>query len=234
MISVSYQDAYCCVVNKPNDMLVHHAKFARNNADETSLLQHLENQLGHPVYPVHRLDRPTSGLLLLATQKEYVAAFQQLFTSQDLVKQYFAVVRGFAPAQLTIDSPVKGKDAKEYKDALTLMETLNTVTLPIAVHPYETSRYSLVSLLPKTGRMHQLRIHMKKIAHPIIGDGKYGDYRHDAMYREQWGWHQLFLHAGKLEFTHPFTQEKLSLVGEFPQQWLTLFDIFGWENPIAQ
>ncbi len=234
MIDILYQDEFCIVVNKPNDMLVHHAKFSRHNATETSLLQALATQLGQAYYPVHRLDRRTSGLVLLTSQKEYVAAFQALFTSQQIVKVYFAVVRGFSPAELVIDSPVKGKDAKEHKDALTELHTLAQVTLPIAVPPYESSRYSMVALQPKTGRMHQLRIHMKKIAHPIIGDGKYGDYKHDAMYKAQWGFDTLFLHAGRLQFTHPYTAEELSITGPFPTQWMQLFELFSWTNPIAQ
>ncbi|MDT7831812.1 pseudouridine synthase [Flavobacteriaceae bacterium S356] len=232
-IDILYEDDYCICVNKPHDVLVHHGKFSRNNADENSLLQLLEQQFGEKYYPVHRLDRRTSGVILLARQTTDVATFQKLFTDQEIQKTYYAVVRGFAPEQQYIDSPVKGKDAKAYKDAITELTLLKTISLDIPVGRYDTSRYSLVKLAPKTGRMHQLRIHMKKISHPIIGDGKYGDHRHDAMYVEQFGWKNLFLHAGSLSFTHPFSQEVLHINAPFSEDWNALFLKFGWRNPIG-
>ncbi|MFY0604324.1 MAG: pseudouridine synthase [Flavobacteriaceae bacterium] len=231
-IEIRYKDAFCICVHKPHDVLVHHSRFSRNNTDEDSLLQLLQTQTGHTYYPVHRLDRRTSGVILLSSKKEYVAAFQQLFTEKKIQKTYYAVVRGFAAEHLVIDSPVKGKDAKEYKEANTEMNLMETVILEIPVKPYDTSRYSLVQLLPKTGRMHQLRIHMKKISNPIIGDGKYGDHRHDAMYVENFGWKNLFLHAGSLAFVHPFSNENLHITAPFSENWIQLFERFKWKNPI--
>jgi tRNA pseudouridine65 synthase len=232
MIPIIYQDEYCLVVSKPNKVLVHHARHSRNKSDEDSLLQLLEQQLGHRFYPIHRLDRKTSGILLLATKTEYVSKFQELFTSQEIHKTYYGVVRGFAPASKMIDSPVKGRDADVYKEAETHLKTLANTTLNIPVKPYNSSRYSLVELLPKTGRLHQLRIHMNKISHPLINDAKYGDKNHDLMYEREFGWTNLFLHAGSLEFVHPFTKETLFLKAEFPKDWLDLFQKFGWENPL--
>lgn len=233
LIEILFEDDHCICVNKPHDVLVHHGKFSRNNADEDSLLQLLEQQHGKKYYPVHRLDRRTSGVILLAKEKEYVSAFQRLFTEERIQKTYYAVVRGYAPEEKYIDSPVKGKDAKEYKDAITELSLLQTISLDIPVGPYDTSRYSLVKLEPKTGRMHQLRIHMKKISHPIIGDGKYGDHRHDAMYRSQFGWKNLFLHAGSLKFKHPFSEELLEIKAPFSENWEALFNHFNWDNPIG-
>lgn len=230
-IEILYQDDYCICVHKPHDVLVHHGRFSRNNAHEDSLLQLLEQQLGQKCYPVHRLDRRTSGVILLTTKTEYVSAFQKLFTEQDIQKTYYAVVRGYAPENQHIDSPVKGKDAKEYKDAITELSLVHTISLDIPVGRYDSSRYSLVKLLPKTGRMHQLRIHMKKISHPIIGDGKYGDHRHDAMYAEQFNWTNLFLHASSLAFTHPFSQETLLINAPFSENWQALFQKFDWSDP---
>lgn len=232
MISIIYQDEYCLVVSKPNNVLVHHAHHSRNKIDEDSLLQLLEQQLGQRFYPIHRLDRKTSGILLLATKTEYVSKFQELFTSQEIQKTYYGVVRGFAPASKIIDSPVKGRDAEVYKEAETHLNTLANVTLNIPVKPYDSSRYSLVALQPKTGRLHQLRIHMNKISHPLINDAKYGDKNHDLMYEREFGWMHLFLHAGSLTFVHPFTQESLFLKAAFPSDWLELFEKFGWKNPL--
>ena len=231
-VSIIFEDDYLLCVSKPNNVLVHHAHHSRNVADEDSLLQIINNQTGLKVYPVHRLDRKTSGIILLAKEKEFVSKFQELFTNNEIQKTYFGVVRGFSPDKKTIDSPVKGRDAKVHKEALTALKTLEKTTLNIPVKPYDSSRYSLVELSPKTGRMHQLRIHTNKISHPLIGDAKYGDKNHDMMFDENFGWKNLFLHAGKLEFTHPFLSEKMILKAAFPKDWLALFDEFNWKNPL--
>lgn len=233
MIPILYQDEYCVVVSKPNNMLVHHAHHSRNKSDEASLLQTLESQLGQRFYPIHRLDRKTSGIMLLATKTDYVARFQALFTHHQIQKTYYGIVRGFAPASKIIDSPVKGRDADVYKDAETHLKSLAQITLNIPVKPYDSSRYSLVELQPKTGRLHQLRIHMNKISYPLINDAKYGDKNHDLMYEREFGWTKLFLHAGSLQFVHPFTQKPLLIKAEFPKDWLDLFVKFGWENPLV-
>lgn len=231
-LEIIFEDDYIICVNKPNNVLVHHAFLSRNVGDEDSLLQIIDKELGIKVYPIHRLDRKTSGLILLAKEKEHVSRFQELFTTKQIQKTYFGVVRGFSPESKTIDSPVKGRDANVHKEALTYLKTLANITLNIPVKPYDSSRYSLVEFLPQTGRMHQLRVHSNKISHPLIGDAKYGDKNHDIMFDNNFGWKNLFLHAGKLEFIHPFSSEKMMLKGTFPKDWLELFEEFKWENPL--
>jgi tRNA pseudouridine65 synthase len=231
-LQIIFEDEYLLCVNKPNNVLVHHAFHSRNVADEDSLLQIIENEKGLKVYPIHRLDRKTSGIILLAKQKEFVSKFQELFTKSEISKTYYGIVRGFSPDEKKIDTPVKGRDANVHKEALTYLKTLEKVTLNIPVKPYDSSRYSLVELSPKTGRMHQLRVHANKISHPLIGDAKYGDKNHDLMFEENFGWRNLFLHAGKLEFTHPFSLEKLILKAYFPKDWTALFEAFSWKNPL--
>jgi len=231
-LEIIYQDSYCLLVTKPNNVLVHHAHHSRNKINEKSLLQLLEDQLATKYYPIHRLDRKTSGIILLASKRSYVASFQSLFTNNQIQKIYFGVVRGFSQEFKIIDSPVKGRDTDVYKEAETHIKLLDKITLDIPVKPYDTSRYSLVELQPKTGRMHQLRIHMNKVSTPLINDAKYGDKNHDIMYGEQFGWKNLFLHAGSLEFTHPFTEEKLILKSSFSEDWIQLFEKFSWKNPL--
>jgi tRNA pseudouridine65 synthase len=109
---------------------------------------------------------------------------------------------------------------------------LDKIELNIPVKPYDSSRYSLVELTPTTGRMHQLRIHMNKLSTPLINDAKYGDKNHDTMYGEQFGWTNLFLHAGSLAFTHPFSNQELVLKSSFPNDWIQLFEKFYWKNPL--
>jgi len=231
-LEIIYQDNYCLLVTKPNNVLVHHAHHSRNKIDEVSLIQLIENQFGKRYYPIHRLDRKTSGIILLASKREYVASFQALFTNNEIQKIYYGVVRGFSQEHLIIDSPVKGRDALVYKDAETQLKLLDKIILEIPVKPYKSSRYSLVELKPKTGRMHQLRIHMNKVSTPLINDAKYGDKNHDIMYAEQFGWRNLFLHAGSLEFIHPFSNQKLTLKSSFSEDWIQLFQKFSWKNPL--
>jgi tRNA pseudouridine65 synthase len=231
-LEIIFEDAYIICVNKPNNVLVHHAFLSRNVGDEDSLLQLIDKELQLKVYPIHRLDRKTSGMILMAKKKEFVSKFQELFTAKEIQKTYFGVVRGFSPDTKIIDSPVKGRDANVHKEAFTHLKTLDNITLNIPVKPYDSSRYSLVELVPKTGRMHQLRVHTNKISHPLIGDTKYGDKNHDMMFDENFGWNHLFLHAGKLEFIHPFSSEKLLLKATFPKDWIALFEEFKWANPL--
>ncbi|MDB4851139.1 pseudouridine synthase [Flavobacteriaceae bacterium] len=231
-LEIIFKDSYCLLVTKPNNVLVHHAHHSRNKIDEKSLVQLIEDQLGSRYFPIHRLDRKTSGIILLASKKEYVSTFQALFTNKEIKKVYYGVVRGYSQENRIIDSPVKGRDALVYKEAETHLKRLDKIELNIPVKPYDSSRYSLVELTPTTGRMHQLRIHMNKLSTPLINDAKYGDKNHDTMYREQFGWTNLFLHAGSLAFTHPFSNQELILKSSFPNDWIQLFEKFYWKNPL--
>lgn len=227
-LDVIYEDEYILCVSKPNNVVVHHAHHSRNVADEDSLLQMIQQQFNQKMYPIHRLDRKTSGIILLAKETKFVAKFQELFTKNEIQKTYYGIVRGHAPETKVIDSPVKGRDANVHKDAETHLFTFKTVTVDIPVKPYDTSRYSLVKLQPKTGRLHQLRIHMNKISHPLIGDPKYGDKNHNTMFIDKFDCENLFLHAYSLDFTHPYSNEKLSIKADYPKDWYIVFDKFDW------
>ncbi len=213
---IIFEDAQCIVVNKVPDLLVHHSYYARN-IEEDSLAEQLRKS-GKKAYPVHRLDRKTSGLILFAKEKKYVSPFQELFESRGIEKKYLALLRGHVAESGTIDTPVKN-DRGNYKEALTHFRCLQQFELPIPVVPYETARYSLVEFSPKTGRMHQLRIHANKISHPIIGDPKYGNRHHNHMFIEKFGIRHLFLHAFSLAFTQPFSGEKIQLRAGLPEFW---------------
>lgn len=227
-IEIIFEDKHIIIVNKPNNLLIHNSYYARNIKDET-LLDLLFAQFGFHFYPVHRLDRKTSGVLMLAKQKEDVAVFQELFTANQIQKTYLGIVRGFVDLAVFINSPVKNPDTKVYKDAETLCEPIHTKLLDIPVIPYENSRYSLVKLTPSTGRMHQLRIHMNKISHPIVGDYKYGDRFHNRMFENEFDCENLFLHAHSLHFTQPITNESINLYASLPDDWGKVFKIFDWD-----
>jgi tRNA pseudouridine65 synthase len=226
-VEIIFEDETILIVNKPNNVLIHKSYYARNIKDET-LLELLHKQTGLKLYPVHRLDRKTSGILVLSKQKEQVSIFQELFNTNEIQKTYLGIVRGFVTVPLLINSPVKNPDTQIYKEAETHCKPLQTVQLTIPVHPYETSRYSLVELKPSTGRMHQLRIHMNKTSHPIVGDYKYGDRFHNRMFENEFNCHNLFLHAVSLNFTHPITKKQLHVQAEVPKDWTKVFGKFKW------
>lgn len=227
-IEILFEDNHIVIVNKPNNVLIHNSYYARNIKDET-LLDLLFAQFGCHFYPVHRLDRKTSGVLMLAKHKGDVSAFQEMFNANQIQKTYLGIVRGFVDLDLLIDSPVKNPDTRVYKDAETFCEPICTKLLDIPVIPYENSRYSLVKLTPATGRMHQLRIHMNKISHPIVGDYKYGDRFHNRMFENEFDCENLFLHAYSLHFTQPITKEKIGLNASLPNDWGKVFKLFDWD-----
>lgn len=227
-LEICYQDDYLIAVNKPCNILVHRSYMARNMDAQATLLDLLEAQLTQKLYPLHRLDRKTSGVLLLAKKRQEVAVFQSLFVHNKIQKTYHAIVRGHAPESGVINSPVKGRDANGYKEACTVYKKLKEITLPIPVHPYQNARYSLLELKPTTGRLHQLRIHLNKISHPILGDPKYGDRFHNRMFASNFKTTQLFLHALSLEFIHPVTKSRISIHSSFPSHYINLLSLFKW------
>jgi tRNA pseudouridine65 synthase len=227
-IEICFEDKYMIVVNKPNNVLIHHSFMARNMDEESTLIDLLQEQLNLKLYPVHRLDRKTSGVILLVKKREDVRVFQDLFKQNEIQKTYYALVRGFAPESGVIDSPVKGRDANVHKEAKTVYRKLQETALDIPVHPYSSSRYSLLELKPQTGRLHQLRIHMNKISHPIVGDPKYGDRFHNRMFENELNFSKMFLHASSIQFKHPFMKIELIIKADFPEDWMVLAEKFAW------
>ena len=211
-LEILYQDEYLVAVNKPSGLLVHRS-WLDTQATEFAL-QKVRNQIGQYVYPVHRLDRPTSGVLLFALDKECARNISEQFIEQTTEKRYLAVVRGYMQDG-ELDYPLKEKldkiadkraqPDKPPQEAFTQYRCLQQTELPIAVRPYDSSRYSLMELIPKTGRKHQLRRHMAHLRHPIVGDTSHGDGKHNAMFRDNFDSQRLLLHAAYLSFKHPKT-----------------------------
>ena len=229
-IEIIHEDESIIVVNKPNNILVYASYFARNIKDD-DLVTLLKEQTEHELYPIHRLDRKTSGILILAKEKEFVKGYQQQFENNQVQKHYYAIVRGYCSPKGIIETPTKNAETGKYKEALTYYETLETIELDISVHPYEKSRYSLVKFTPKTGRMHQLRIHANKISHPIVGDYQYGDRFHNRMFENELNCNNMFLHAGELTIKQPNSGNSLTLKSGFPAEWDKLFENFNWQKP---
>lgn len=229
-MEILYQDEYFTAVNKPNAILVHATAISRQ--DTVFVLQLLREQLGHRVTPVHRLDRPTSGVLVFGHTKEAVGALSKAFAQNETSKTYLAMVRGWCPESGTIDYPVPKKDEGELQEAVTHFNRIATTEIPVAVGRYNSARYSLVEVRPKTGRMHQIRRHFKHIRHGIIGDIRYGDRFHNRYFREERAQKYLFLHAYRLSFTHPYTGVNITIEAALPQHFSDIIRDFGWQDAL--
>ncbi len=200
ILEVIYEDEDIIAINKPHGMFVH-----RTSLDPTAsefVLQILRDQIGQHVYPIHRLDRKTSGVLILAKSSEVHKLFSELWSERQVEKNYLAIVRGFAPESGIIDYPLKN-EAGKVQEAQTHYTTLFKNEIELAHGKFATSRYSMVALKPITGRMHQLRRHMSHIFHPIIGDRPHGCNKQNKLFKEKFGMETMMLHAESLLFTHP-------------------------------
>ncbi len=236
LLQILYKDDYLVAVNKPSGLLVHRSMIDRHETQFA--IQILRDQIGQYVYPLHRLDKPTSGVLLFALSADTARTMTELFSERETTKEYLAVVRGYTDESGIIDYPLKevhdkmtdrkARSDKEAQDAVTEYVRLGTVELPYPVSRYPAARYSLLRLFPKTGRKHQLRRHMKHILHPIVGDTKYGRREHNQLFREKFDCHRLLLHAEKLSFAHPVTGERLCITAPLDERFASLIAEFGW------
>ena len=235
-LPILYQDDAIVVVNKPSGLLVHRSPIDRH--ETRFAVQLLRNQLGRHVFPVHRLDKGTSGALAFALDKATATALAELFASKQVRKTYVAVVRGWPQAAGVIDHPLDAvQDAYAPtadfapKPCRTVYRTLAMVELPVRVDRYPTSRYALVELEPETGRRHQLRRHLAHLSHPIIGDSTYGKGRHNRLFAERYGVHRLLLACVGLEFTHPATGATVSVQADAGPEFDTLRQLLPWAAP---
>lgn len=208
MLEIIYQDNHIVAINKPHGLLVHQSPMARD-AQEFAL-QLLRDQLRKTVYPSHRLDRKTSGVLIFALDKATDKLMQQKFQNREVKKKYLALVRGFTPSEMTIDYPLKNEN-EVLQDAVTHFRTFKKfeLNLPFGKHP--TSRYSLIEASPETGRMHQLRKHFAHIFHPIIGDRPHGCNKQNKFWLENFRMNTMLLHASELSFRHPHSGEFIEI-----------------------
>lgn len=204
--AVIYRDHDILVACKPAGLLVHRSPVDRHAHD--FFLQRLRDEVGAWLYPVHRLDRPTSGIMVFACHPGAARFLGMQFEAGQVQKTYLALVRGWPQSQ-HIDYPLQTLDALtakkcgEHQEAHSRLRLLARHELPIANARHATSRYALVALRPETGRRHQLRRHMKHIFHPIIGDTSYGDLRQNRAFAAWCGVNRLWLHASGLAFVHP-------------------------------
>lgn len=237
-LEILFRDTDYIAINKPAGLLVHRSMIDRH--ETRFAIQLLRDQIGQHVFPVHRLDKPTSGVLLFALNRDAARKMGECFTSGGVEKRYLAIVRGFASEQDRIDYPLKEKldkmtDAnanwdKPAQAAVTGYRRLATAELPYPVGRYESCRYSLLELQPETGRKHQIRRHMKHIFHPIVGDTTYGDGKHNAFFRRQFHLHRLMLAATGLVFQHPVSGDTIELTAPLDTEFQQAFSVLGWDT----
>ena len=220
-LEILYQDDDIVAINKPTGLLVHRSRIdvhARDFAVET-----LHNQIGRKVFLVHRLDRPTSGILLFALNIDAARNLAHQFANRKVAKMYRAIVRGHTLDHGRIDEALSRKSDSlapdrianadlTLQDAITEFETIRRWEVPFSAGKYPNSRYSEVHVRPETGRKHQIRRHFNHISHPLIGDSSHGDIRHNRLFREHFKVSRLLLIAQELSFAHPATDQKISLV----------------------
>jgi tRNA pseudouridine65 synthase len=226
-LEVIYQDEEVVVVNKPHGLLTHSSNLAKDA--ETSALFELKNQLQQFLFTVHRLDRKTSGVLIFALNKTCQSRLSQMFREGRVSKTYHAIVRGFTAPQATIDYPIK--DLKSViKEAISHYRTIEKFELPFQTGIHTTSRYALVELIPETGRYHQLRMHMAHDMHPIIGDRPHGCNKQNRFFKTHFKMDTMLLHAQKIEFAHPTTQEPLVLEAPYSETFEMMLNMMRRDN----
>ncbi len=235
-LDIVYRDAHLIAIDKPSGLLVHRTVLDRN--ETRFAVQLLRDQIGQYVHPVHRLDRGTSGVLLFALDREIGKMVSAQFEAQQVDKTYLAIVRGHPPEAGSIDHALtrqyddyefrSANASTEAQPALTHYRRLAVAELPHQVDRYPTSRYALLELKPQTGRRHQLRRHLKHLAHPIIGDATYGKGRHNRLFQELFGCRRMLLACLEMRLTHPESGLPLQISAPLAKDFATVRDGLDW------
>jgi tRNA pseudouridine65 synthase len=218
-----YVDEHLAVVHKPTGLSVHRGW----DDDRDVMMFRVRDALGgQHVHPVHRLDRGTSGALVLARSSEAAAALAARFEAHAVEKSYLALVRGrVAEDAFEIDYAIPRREGGERVPAHTSVRVLARS---------EAERCSLVRALPRSGRLHQIRRHLRHVHHPLVGDVRYGDGAVNRLYRARYGLHRLALHAERLAFEHPFGGARVDVRAPLPPELAHAFErLFGTSDFVA-
>ncbi len=236
ILEILYQDEYLVAVNKPSGLFVHRSFMDKNEI--YFALQLVRDQIGQYVYPLHRLDRPTSGVLLFALNVDVARLMGEAFTNKTIQKTYMAITRGHLLGEGFVDYALKEKldkigdkfvdPNKPAQSAQTHYKSINTAVVNEPLGKFDTVRYSLIELKPVTGRRHQIRRHLSHLRHPIIGDINYGDNKQNPFFNQYFGFKRLMLHAKQLSFIHPVTNLTITINADFDEQWKHAFSVLGW------
>ncbi len=243
MLEILYRDEHLVAVHKPAGLLVHRSDIDRH--ETRFAVQLLRDQIGRRVHPLHRLDKGTSGVLLFSLDAESARNVGIQFERDEVAKRYLAIVRGWPPESGRIDHALSRrfddygrKLAPEAQaaplPAVTRYRRLATAELPDCVDRYPQARYALLELTPETGRQHQLRRHMKHIAHPIIGDATWGKGVHNRFFQQRFACHRLLLACTRMTLRHPHSSRSLAIEAQPEADFARVAAALGWADLIAR
>ncbi|MFZ3229365.1 MAG: pseudouridine synthase [Pseudobdellovibrio sp.] len=228
---ILFQDESILVLFKPSKWFVHPPEEPRHRRGlkRKTCIQWLMDYHKIKAYPAHRIDVGTEGVLLFGKTKEAVIHLNQQFKKQSILKTYHTVVRGWIKEPNgSVDLPLELDSTKELVPCQTLYKTIATIEQDKSFNSkYKTSRYSLLLVQPKTGRWHQIRRHMNRISHPIIGDSEHGDLRHNRFFRENLLIEGLCLKAYEITFMHPLTLQPITFTAPMTEKWKSINLLFG-------
>jgi len=228
-LRVLFEDDHLLVIDKPAGLLVHRTALDAHTQDTVIERLRALRGRGEPLHAVHRLDRGTSGVLVLARDPVSAAAIGRAFESGQVRKTYLALVRGWpAPPTGRIDhalarDPERPSSGQPHLNASTRYRVIHCLAWPVKTDPrFEDSRYALVLAQPLTGRRHQIRRHFKQIAHPLIGDSTHGKGAHNRAVAHWLGLSRLWLHAAGIVLPHPRSGVSLRIRSAPGPQWYSL------------
>jgi tRNA pseudouridine65 synthase len=208
--AVLYRSAALVAVDKPAGLAVHRGQ----SRDPVHALELVRDTVGAYVYPVHRLDRATSGVLLFALSADAARSVGAALKSGTIDKRYLALVRGAPPDHARVEHALSQEESgKPPQPACTEVRAL-------ARH----GRYALVEARPETGRTHQIRRHLKHLSCPIIGDVRYGKGDHNRWFRTEYGFHRLALHASSLALDDPATGARVTIEAPLPRAFARMLE----------
>lgn len=223
MLDIIFQDKDLLAINKPAGLLVHRSNVAIDIHENA--VDQLTEQIGTPVYPIHRIDRPTSGVLLFALNANIAKVMAEKMQQNEIKKWYACVLRGLTKPAGHITKVLSSEYSKTTKAAISYYYTLGHYLAPLPYRGYPTTPYSLVLASPQTGRTHQLRQHFAHIRHYIIGDKKHGDVKQNKHILQHLNNYTMYLHAVQLTFTHPTTNKTLIINAPLPNTWCKMSEL---------
>lgn len=235
-LTILYQDQDLVAIDKPCGLLVHRSPIDKHETEFA--VQRLRDQIGQHVYPIHRLDRPTSGVLLFALNPEVASVMGKQLMTHSLHKTYTALVRGYVNGSGVIDYALRYRLDKfadrnrnpslPSQPACSEYYPMQYFELPLAYGKHKTVRYTLVQLVPVTGRKHQLRRHMAHLRHPIIGDTTHGDGKQNKFARSNFTFNQLALSCTSLSLYHPTQKQWIIITAPLHAEFNNLVE--NWQQ----
>ncbi|MGF1636118.1 MAG: pseudouridine synthase [Cyclobacteriaceae bacterium] len=226
LLEIIYKDDHMVAINKPHGLLVHKTALAKDATEFA--LQMLREQIGAKVYPAHRIDRKTSGVLLFALSESMNSQIQRAFSMHKIKKTYLAIVRGYTADAGSIDYPLKN-DNGVVQEAITHFTTLQRTEVDVPSSIHKSSRYSLVKIEPMHGRMHQIRRHFAHIMHPIVGDRPHGCNKQNRLFKEKWNIRTMMLHAQSLTFQHPVSEKSIHIKAKPSLEFMYCKSVLGFQ-----